>query len=76
MDKMQWSIRKVQRAMIAAGIAMAVFVCARGIDVLWRYDCGVWTVDYGHVDVWTHGRSKFNSNWAKVNPKVANLAPN
>ena len=48
MGKMQWSIRKEQRAMIAAGIAVAVFACARELDVLWRY--GLWSMDLGtHV---------------------------
>ena len=38
--------------------------------------CRAWTVEYGHMDVWTHGRSKFNLKWAKVSPKTANLASN
>ena len=67
MGKMRWSIRKGQRAMIAAGIAVAVFAGAREFDVLWRY---------GRVDVWTHGCSKFSPKWAKVSPKAANFAPN
>ena len=31
--------------MIAAGIAVAVFACAREFDVLWRY--GLWSMDLG-----------------------------
>ena len=47
-NDMQWSIRKVQRATIAAGIAVAVFACAREFDVLWRY--GLWSMNLGtHV---------------------------
>ena len=38
--------------------------------------CRAWTVEYGHMDVWTHVRSKFNVNRAKVSPKTANLASN
>ena len=53
MGKMQWSIRKGQRAMIADGIAVAVFPCAREIDVLWRYDCGVWTQEHMYCRAWT-----------------------
>ena len=45
MGKMQWSIRKGQRAMIAAGIAVAVFACAKEFDVLWRY--GLWIKGLG-----------------------------
>ena len=48
MGKMQWSIRKGQRAMIAVGIAVAVFACAREFDVLWKY--GLLIMDLGtHV---------------------------
>ena len=48
MGKMQWSIRKGQRAMIAAAIGVAVFVFAREFDVLWKY--GLWIMDLGtHV---------------------------
>ena len=64
MGKMQWSIRKGQRATIAAGIAVAVFACAREFDVIWRY--GLWIMDLEtHVlavedgmqstDIWMYG---------------------
>ena len=43
MGKMQWYFRKEQRAMVAVGIAVAVFVCAREFDVLW--EDGLWSMD-------------------------------
>ena len=61
MGKMQRSIRKGQRTMIAVGIVVAVFACARKFDVLWRY--GLWSMDQGtyillgtDFRVWTYGR--------------------
>ena len=39
------SIRKVQRAMIAFGVAVAMFAYAREVDVLLRY--GQWSTDLG-----------------------------
>ena len=62
MGMMQLSISKGQRAMIAAGIAVAVFACARE-----RYNMEVWTVEYGprntctvehglqSTDIWMYG---------------------
>ena len=48
MGMVQLSISKVQRAMIAAGIAVAVFACASEFDVLWKY--GLRSMDLGtHV---------------------------
>ena len=42
---MQWSIRTGQRAMIAVGIAVAVFACAIEFDVL--CEDGLWSMDLG-----------------------------
>ena len=48
MGTMQCSIRIWQGAVLAAGIAVAVFACARKFDVLWMY--GLWSMDLGtHV---------------------------